>query len=94
MKTPREYQQIIEEFVALHSRASEELEQILESKPSQWMTLRDQVKSDKAADRLWEGTDEGIKEMRLRLQLKRLEKEISSAKSGLRILEGEARNIF
>lgn len=94
MKTPREYQEIRDQMTALHSRALERLEQIWTVKPAQWQELRKVEKSDKAADRAWEATPLGIEEMKLRLQVKRIEKEISAAASALRLLEAEGRNQF
>lgn len=92
MKTPREYQEVIDEKTAAYSRASEQYETILLRRPALWQTLREKVNSDKAADRAYEATEDGKAEAVLRLRLKRWEKEISGAKSALRILEGEARN--
>jgi hypothetical protein len=94
MKTPREYQEARDQFTALHSHALEALEKIWEFKPAMWAEIRKTVNSDKAADRAWEGTDLGIKEMKLKTQVKRLEKEISAAASALNLLNTEARNQF
>lgn len=94
MKTPREYQEVREQFTALHSRALEQLEAIWERKPSVWQEIRKTEKSDKAADRAWEASPDGIQEMKLKSQVKRLEKEISAAASGLNLLNTEARNQF
>ena len=78
---------------AEYGRSSEELEEVLAKKPEYWIILRDNTKSDTAADRQWEGTPEGIKEMRLRMKMKRVEKTLSSVKSLLDVLIIEAKNV-
>lgn len=83
-----------DQFTALHSRALEKLENILERKPVFWSEYRKITKTDKAADRMWEGSADGIEEMKLKLTVKRLEKEISAAASALNLLNQEARNQF
>lgn len=65
------------------------LQDILANKPAIWNTYRLNVKSDKAADRLWEATENGINESGYRLKLKSLEKVISALKAMLRIKEQE-----
>jgi len=77
-----------------YSRASEQLESILEKKPAIWSEIRKNVKSDTSADRTWDGTEMGIHEMKLRMKLKRLEKQMSSISTMLRVFEAEARNQF
>ena len=96
MKTPREYQEIIETVTGEYSNLSGQLETILAEKPAKWLSIRAQshIKSDTAADREWDATPTGQQEMRLRMTLKRLERELSAAKSGLRLLEAESRNQF
>lgn len=92
MKTPHELAEENVTFTAAYERASADLEEILASKPLVWMTLREESKSAAEADKKWDATEDGVKEMRLRMKLKRWEKHISSNKTLLRILEGEARN--
>lgn len=77
---------------AEYSRMSEELGDILTIKASKWAEYRSTVKSDKAADRIWDATDGGLREMRLRLKLKAYEKQMSSIKTMVDVLTGEARN--
>jgi hypothetical protein len=88
-----------EEVVRLsgeYSTMSEELAAILTMKAIRWSTYRTQegVKSDKQADKIWDATNEGLREMQLKLILKANEKRQSALKSMLRILEGEARNSY
>jgi hypothetical protein len=93
MKTPREYQQVIDDTTAAWALASEQYETIIERRPALWMALRESTNSDKAADRAYEATEDGKAEALLRLRMKRYEKESSAAKSALRVLDAEARNL-
>lgn len=79
-----------------YSHLSGQLEEILKVKPKIWIAIRGmaRIKSDKAADREWEGTDQGLQEMSLRMNLKRIDKAISALSSLIRVKEGEARNQF
>lgn len=71
-----------------------QLQEILTKKPSVWNLLRKDLQSDKATDRAWEATEQGISEMNFRYMLKRIEKLMSGIKSLLSIAEGEARNQY
>ena len=70
------------------------LEDILTKKPATWNGMRGNHKSDKACDKEWEATEDGINETVVRLKLKRLEKMIQALGGLLRIAEGEAKNVF
>lgn len=94
MTTPREYADRRVILAGEYSRMSEELAQILDFKALSWNTMRDMVKSDKAADRRWEQTDNGRKETKLRLGMKANLQEQSAISSKLRSLENEAKNIW
>jgi len=76
-----------------YSFYSEKAENIMARRPVVWNELREAVKSDKSADRAYEGTEDGIELMRLTMLLKRLDKMTSSISSLLRLKELEARNI-
>lgn len=91
MKSPRQIAEERYEEAATFSRLSEELEAILERKPSIWLLLREKAKSATEADRAWEATQEGIQEMKIRLTLKALEKKMAASKSLLDVLRDEAR---
>lgn len=67
---------------------------ILTIKPAIWNELRKSVKSDTATERVWEATGQGIEEMKLRAELKSIEKMMSATKSRIEVLEGEARNQY
>lgn len=83
----RRYQLSVE-----YASLSEELEDILLYKADHWRQLRDSTKSDNAADRLWDATEWGKKEIHLSMAIKRNEKESSALSSLIRVKEGEARN--
>lgn len=70
------------------------LEDILARRPLIWMELRKSQKSDKATDRAWEATQDGIDELVCRSRLKRIEKLISSLSTYVRVAENEARNLM
>ena len=70
------------------------LEDVLKRKPKWWNDNRPKQKSDKATDKLFEQTDDGINEMGLRLRIKRCEKLINALGTLIRIAEGEAKNLY
>lgn len=71
---------------------SSRLEDILLRKPAKWNELRKEKSSDRAAERAWEATEDGVNEMTLRLKLKRLEKLMSAVKTIINIKNVEVRN--
>ena len=77
------------------AKLSEELGDILTIKASRWAVFRadPECKSDKAAEKKWDATPEGLREMRIRLTMKAMEKQMSSMGTMLRTMELEARNI-
>lgn len=60
---------------------SEQLEDIKMRKPNAWLFMRKDHKSDKATDRAYELTEDGLNEMGLEMRLKRLQVMMSSLKS-------------
>jgi hypothetical protein len=77
-----------------YGNLSEELEAILLRKTDQWRALRTDTKSDTAADRIWDATPDGKREIHLTMSIKRNEKESSALSSLIRIKEGEAKNLW
>lgn len=71
-----------------------QLEDILKTKPAVWNELRKNQKSDKATERVWEASSDGLNEIGLRWKLKKLEKMMGAISSLLRVAEGEAKNQF
>lgn len=78
------------EYAFINGRLGE----ILGQKPSAWNSIRKEVNSDTAAERLWQQTQMGKDEMIYRLKLKSIEKLMSALKTKLEILQGEARNQY
>jgi hypothetical protein len=70
-----------------------QLEQIFQRKPSIWSEMRKNFESDKACDRAWEATKDGLDESGLKLRAKSIEKMMSALKSLLRLAEEESRNL-
>jgi hypothetical protein len=64
-----------------YSFYSQQLEDILMRKPSLWLHLRQQHKSDKATDRAYELTEDGLNELGLSMRMKRIEKMMSALKT-------------
>jgi hypothetical protein len=81
-------------LAAIYSLRASEMQNILGQKPRLWLAIREQKKSDTAADREWEATDLGQLEMHIKWELKRLDKLSSALASKLRVMEGEARNQY
>lgn len=71
-----------------------DLTEVLTLKSSTWPKFRTEAGSDKQADKAWDATPEGLREMSLRLEMKSLEKLMSAIKAHLRVRETEARNQF
>ena len=79
------------ELSGYYSRMSGELQEILALKPSRWLMIRKDVKTDKEADRVWDAGEMGIQEMRLKMNMKRIDKIISSLSSFIRVAEQESK---
>lgn len=67
---------------------------VLADKPQRWGRLRVEVKSDTYAERLWQCTEQGKEETRLRITLKSIEKLMSAIKTRIEVMQGEARSQF
>lgn len=95
-RTPAEIAERRVELSSEYSKCADDLADILEIKATAWMTIRNRedIKSDTKAEREWESTELGIKEMRLRLKMKGIEKKLSAAKSYLDVANNEARNLY
>jgi hypothetical protein len=73
---------------------SSRLEEILKVKPSVWLKLREESKSDAQADKKWESSPIGIEEAIYNLKLKAIGKMMSAINSRLHIANMEARNQY
>lgn len=91
--TPHELAERRLQLAAEYARDSELLGEILSRRPAMWQKIREAVKSDKAADRAYEGSPDGIALMKLQLKMKASEKKMSAAKTMLEVLNNEARNL-
>lgn len=94
MRTPHEIAERRVELSAEYGQKSDKLKEILEIKASQWKVIRENTKSDKAADREWDSTPEGILEMQLKLDMKVIEKKLSASRTYLETLTNEAKNLY
>lgn len=82
------------ELSAIYSEIAGILEEVLATKAKKWVEMRKEQKSDKSTDILWDSSDEGIREMKCRIRLKRCEKLTGAVKSLLDVAMGQARNQF
>jgi hypothetical protein len=75
---------------------NQQLITVLMKKPEKWKQIRYEgdVKSDTAAERIWQSTENGLQETVLRMQLKSIDKLSSAIKTRLEVLTGEARNQY
>ena len=94
MQTPTELTTILMQKSAEFGHLSDELADILEIKASKWIELRESQKSDTATERTWQATPEGLRETRIKIALKKLEKQMSAIKTHLRTLSDEAHNLY
>lgn len=94
--SPGRLSEILVGLGAYFGNLSEELSEILVFKTDVWLELRGRegTKSDRSADRLWDATDKGKREIELRYTLKALEKLMSAIKTMLRTKEQEAQNLY
>jgi len=73
---------------------SEQLEKLEEQRRRLWPLLLEKHGKVNAAEREWESTEEGIKQMHLDMQMKQKAREIAGISSLLRVKELEARNLW
>lgn len=92
--TPAEIANKRYELSVEYGRLSEQLEAILLRKADTWRALRVDTKSDTAADRVWDATEDGKEELRLVMTMKRNQRESSALSSLLRVKENEARGVW
>ena len=93
---PHEMAEAVVRMSNEYGEMSEKLADILGKKALKWAEFRSHpdCKSDKAADKQWDATPDGLTEMGLHLMLKACEKKMSALKAMLRVLETEAHNQF
>lgn len=93
-RTPQEIAERRVELSAEYGQKSERLKEILEVKATGWKELREAHKSNKDATDAWEASELGIEEMKLKIDLKVIEKKMSAARTYLEVMSGEARNMY
>lgn len=93
-KTPGQLANEVLELSHEYCILSDELGLILQKKDLNWGMLRDCVSSDRQADQLWRETEMGSRERVIELELKKIQKRISSIKLYLQIKENEAKNLY
>lgn len=94
MTTPHALAEKRMDITGEYSRDSEKLEEILATKPKIWLEMRKLCKTDSEANKQWDGSEQGIDEMRLRMRLKRYEKQLSAIRTMLEVKAQEMRNII
>ena len=77
------------QLTSYYATLSEDFKDIEVFRADRWLELRKGVKSDTMAEKMWLATSEGKNWNGLRIQLKYIEKTISSIKLRLKVAEGE-----
>ena len=77
------------QLTAYYAKLSEEFKDIEVFRADRWLDIRKDVKSDTMAEKTYLATPEGKAWNTLRIQLKYIEKTISSIKLRLKVAEGE-----
>lgn len=67
---------------------------IKQVKAIKWLELRATTKTNSEADRLWDASPEGLKEMEIELTLKAMSKSITSVKLETDVMRDEAKNQY
>lgn len=77
-----------------YSYLSGQLEEVLARRPSQWnhIMAKEDVKSAKAADREYEASEDGLKVMRYKSQMDRIDRMKQSLRDLIYVYSREARN--
>lgn len=94
MKTPREYIEEIEHRTDAYSKLTEEWAGYVKKQADYFHLHREEHKSDNACQKAFDRTEDGVQMQIVKAKLKSNEKQISSCKTALRLLDTEARNIL
>ena len=92
--TPGQLSELRMKLSASYAFIASRLDDILLTKPQEWLQIRDKCTSDNQADKKYELTDNGKLEKVYRQQLKTCEKMMSAIKTRIEIMSGEARNQY
>lgn len=96
MQTPNELSEIRMRLSAEYARATEEYANVLDECAIWWKETGfplAETESMAHAERMWKVTEGGLKEAKLKLRMRALEKEQNAIASHLRVLDTEARNM-
>ncbi len=94
MKTPRQYLEELETATDHFSRLSEHWADLIIYQAQYYGKHRHEHKSDTAVQRAFDRTEKGIEMQITRAKIKSKEKQISTIKTAMRLLDSEARNII
>lgn len=94
MKTPRELADELMNKSVLFSKYSGEYAAHIKLQADYFNKERANHKSDNSTQKAFDATKEGVQMVIIKLKLKSLEKEMSAIKTMLRLMEGEANNIY
>ena len=95
-KTPGELAELRLGMADDYGKLGRLLMDVKKEKAKAWLDIRktEGVKSDAMANRIWESTEMGIKEMEIKLKMKIKEKKISAIKTALDVANMEAYNQY
>lgn len=93
-KTPGQLSDELMDLSYQYSEMSDRLAMVLNIKREKWLLFREEVTSDKQAERIWEGTSAGIEEMQLRLKMKANERMMSAIKKYIEVKTNEAKGQY
>ena len=93
MKTPHEYLDELDRITAEFAKLSEIYADLITYQAEYYGLHREEHKSDTAVQRAFDRTENGIKMQVVKMKLKSKEKQLSTIRTALRLLDLEARNI-
>lgn len=79
---------------AKYAAATNNYEAVLLLKPPVWNSLRESVKSDTRAERMWEETELGQQERHWKFQIRKIDRMMSSIKTMIEVRTNESRNLY
>ena len=91
--SPRQLASFRVYLAAMHSLYGSEMSQIEIRKAQEWLAIRAGTGSVAEADRAWDATQDGQRQIALKWELRRIDKLIQAIASMLRVMEQEARHI-
>lgn len=92
--TPRQVASFKTYLAAIYSLRATEMQRIQVFRAGKWLDLRAEKNSDKAADREWQTLPQGIREIELKWEMRRIDKLIGALSTMMRVIENEARNLM